>query len=406
MATRERRRLADSRRNLLTATLASARRSTPTPRDAITWRSDLPSNGIEEGVRWPSPRAPLGVGVNSVGGELETLMVLTEELLLEPTLEESLQLVTDAALDLVPADHSSVRLLDESGTRLLSGARSGVGSEHRPVRLDPHEGLAGWVLRNGERVHVEDVSSDPRFVDKDGQGFSISSVIVVPLVAPDMVVGVLSVSAASRSAFDDDDIVLVQLLANCCAPSVLRSRLRRLSVTDHQTQALNQRALFPRLRVEMDAAERTETPLSVLMLDLDHFKRVNDEHGHAAGDHVLSVFADRTRSSIRSRDILVRRGGEEFVVILPATASGDAVRVAERIRESLADDPITLPDGSACAQTVSVGVATWDREEDAERLERRADEAMYDSKRRGRNLVSVWRSSSPDTTLRTDDDDA
>jgi diguanylate cyclase (GGDEF)-like protein len=136
----------------------------------------------------------------------------------------------------------------------------------------------------------------------------------------------------------------------------------------------------------MAYARRTSTPLSFLLLDLDHFKRVNDAHGHAIGDAVLRHFADRVRERVRRADVLVRRGGEEFALVMPRTTEGEAQVIAERIQETLALTPFAIGDVSV-VQTVSIGVATWDGDESPEALERRADLAMYEAKDRGRNAV-------------------
>jgi len=328
---------------------------------------------------------------------IDTLLSLTEALLRETTLEAALQNVVDSVLDIVPATHASIRLLGQDGIKLMSGARAGAGTEAKPVTLRRGEGLGGWVIENAEPVHVADTKEDPRFVTKPGQGFSIRSIIIVPMFAPDMVVGNLGAVAPDPDIFEPSDLTMLQLVANCAAPAILRARLRRLAVTDHQTRALNQRALFPRLEKELGIARGLGRDLSILLMDLDHFKSVNDQHGHAAGDHVLRVAADRFRDTIRGGDVLVRRGGEEFVVIMANTERAGAVACAERIRAALADTPIEIDDDVTLTQTISIGVATWDGEETAEDLEHRADLAMYDAKRAGRNRVVVSEKESPDS---------
>jgi two-component system cell cycle response regulator len=125
----------------------------------------------------------------------------------------------------------------------------------------------------------------------------------------------------------------------------------------------------------------------VLLLDLDYFKQVNDSWGHQAGDDVLAIFADRARDQVRRKDVLVRRGGEEFVLIMPDTGREEAEHVAERIRSVMADEPIMLRGGEEIHQSVSIGVATWDGVELPVELEERADRAMYTAKEAGRNRV-------------------
>jgi diguanylate cyclase (GGDEF)-like protein len=151
--------------------------------------------------------------------------------------------------------------------------------------------------------------------------------------------------------------------------------------------AFRQSYLMPRLREELSRSARYASPISILFMDLDHFKRVNDEHGHAVGDRVLRAFADRVRQTVRVMDVLVRRGGEEFVLLLPNMGLADAVLAADRIRIALTEEPIEARADLLLPQTVSVGVATWDGAESAEQLEQRADAAMYAAKQAGRNQV-------------------
>ncbi len=316
------------------------------------------------------------------------LLRLTRALTADTSLEDSLHAVTDAALELVPGDHASIRLLDGVKASLLSGARSGKGAGEKPLVFRRNEGILGWVVEHKEPAFVGDARSDLRFVSHEGQGFKIQSLIAEPLWAGGDVIGVLSVSSPKREAFTEDDQLLVRLLANCSISPVEKARLRRLAVVDDLTLAFNHRYLSPRLREEIERVKRTGAPLSLLLMDLDHFKSVNDAHGHAVGDVVLRTFADRVRSSVRRLDVLVRRGGEEFVLLMPGTSSPEAKVIAERIQEALAAASV-VTDAGPVRQTVSTGLATWDGSESAEALERRADLAMYEAKRRGRNRVVV-----------------
>lgn len=318
---------------------------------------------------------------------LGVLLELTRVLAEETALERALQAVTDAAIELFPGHHCSVRMFDEKRAQLLSGARSGSGEDHHPITFRRGEGVVGWVADHNEVASIDDVHRDPRFVPAVKQGFEIGSIIALPLPSATEVVGVLAVTSPETGAFQGPDEMLVRLLANCVVPSLERARLERLAVTDHNTLAFNQRALWPRLAEELERSRHHVVPLSLLMMDLDRFKRVNDTFGHAAGDAVLRIFADRVREAVRRPDVLVRRGGEEFVLIMPNTERDQAATVAERIRQVVGDTPMDAGDDVHIPQTVSIGVATWDGHETAEKLEQRADEAMYDAKGAGRNRV-------------------
>ena len=320
--------------------------------------------------------------------DLLTLLKLTEELSDGRPLEEALRAITEATLVILPGDHASIRLVDASHTQLLTSARSGAGRDTQAVPMAVGQGISGWVLAHGEPALVADVHDDPRFLVAPGQGFAIGSLVATPLVSEGKTIGVLSVSSPEPNAFSQTDARMARLLANCSVPPVQRARLERLAITDDLTLAFNVRYLGTRLLEEMERARRSEATVSVLLMDLDHFKRVNDTYGHAAGDRVLRAFADRVRGDTRRIDVLVRRGGEELVLIMPAATKAQAMILAERIRAHAADEPIAIGEASV-VQTVSIGIATWDGKETPDALLVRADQAMYAAKEKGRNRIAV-----------------
>jgi two-component system cell cycle response regulator len=318
---------------------------------------------------------------------ISVLLRLTEALTSAASLEIALGAVTEAAIQLLPADHASVRLLDATHTTLLASARAGRGTSHPQVALRSGEGIAGWALETGQPVRVDDVRLDARFKPASGQGFAIRSMVAAPLCASGKVVGVLSASSPEAGAFAARDERLAQLLANCSVPPLERARLERLAMTDELTLAFNARYLRSQLARALEEG-RDEPGPSLLLIDLDDFKQVNDTLGHAAGDAVLRGFADRVRATVRQLDALVRRGGDEFALVMPATTREQARSVAERLRRILAEEPFDVG-GARVVQTVSIGVATWDGSESPESLEARADRALYAGKSRGRNVVDV-----------------
>lgn len=318
---------------------------------------------------------------------LEVLLALTRLLADERGLEDALQATTDAALSLLPCDHASLRLFDDARRELLSTARSGAGTDVPPAPFRSGEGVLGLVADTGKAALVEDASTDPRFTRRP-TGFPVGSLVAVPLVAGGQVVGVLSASSPTPRAFGERDRDLAQLLANCTVPAIETARLARLAITDDLTRAYNYRLLGPRLGEEVSRAARYGEPLSMLMMDLDHFKRVNDRYGHAVGDEVLRAFVDRVRAEVRQPDVLIRRGGEEFVLLMPSTTEADAQKVAERIRARVSSAPIETSNGPV-ELTVSIGVATWTPGEGPSELEARADAALYRAKKCGRDRVST-----------------
>ncbi len=169
------------------------------------------------------------------------------------------------------------------------------------------------------------------------------------------------------------------------------AQLEDLSVTDALTGLANRRRLMTRLEEEVQRARRFRTPLSVVMIDIDHFKQVNDTHGHAMGDEVLRNIGTLLKAGVRATDLAARYGGEELTLVLPHTDAPGAFLVAEGLRQKFADLEHHL-DGVSLNKTASMGVATRDGQTEvpsAEELLKHADEALYRAKQGGRNRVEV-----------------
>ena len=165
----------------------------------------------------------------------------------------------------------------------------------------------------------------------------------------------------------------------------IEKTLRDLAETDPLTKTFNRRSLFRFLEAEVDRALRYERPFSLILFDLDHFKAVNDTHGHETGDSVLVSFADLTRKKIRGSDIFCRYGGEEFLVIAPETDLSGACVLAERVRKGIEENP----HHKAGQVTVSAGAGMFREGEDGTSLLRRVDKALYAAKDKGRNRVEI-----------------
>ena len=167
------------------------------------------------------------------------------------------------------------------------------------------------------------------------------------------------------------------------------TKLVEMATQDFLTGLLNRRETFRRLDEELQRSRRLATPFSVLLLDLDHFKQVNDVHGHSAGDLVLQAVAAALRQGVRPYDLCCRYGGEEFLVILPETALEDAAGIAERLRRDIENLKITAAKETALQITASIGAAALLGHETIDQLIARADEAMYNAKSTGRNRVCL-----------------
>ena len=355
---------------------------------------ELPRSGwwfakIRHGHTGLSPAAGIRYSVGMLPEKviLSVLLDLTQRFTQDEPLEAVLQQVTDAALDLLPGDHASIRVFDELGKELLCGARSGKGASNRPLSFKRGEGILGWVVDHAWVAHVRDTLQDERFMKAEGQGFTVRSIIAVPLLSAGRSIGVLAVSSPAPNAFGAEDEALTLLLANCTVPLVERARLVRLALMDPLTGAYNERYLTSRLGDHLDQARQNGGPVSVALVDLDHLRRVNQLHGFGAGDQVLKAFAERARSFLRGTQRLVRRAGGTFAVLLPELEAGEGARLLESLRVDLEHGPLVVADTLPVVQTIAAGVAAWNGEETVEALIERAEATLREAKRQGGNRV-------------------
>lgn len=229
----------------------------------------------------------------------------------------------------------------------------------------------------------------------------LASVAIIPLMHRQHLFGSINLGSVDASRFTRahaaDFLAHLGVIASFCIENVVnRARLLRSGFTDVLTGWHNRRYLQVRIKEELARARRDGSHLVCLMLDIDHFKRVNDTWGHAAGDTVLRELANRIDVQVRASDVAARYGGEEFIVLLPDTDPKRAVKIAERIRKSVSASEYELPEGDSITITASIGVAGITPEKDAKDLKTmadsliaRADVALYRAKSAGRDRVAV-----------------
>jgi diguanylate cyclase (GGDEF)-like protein len=298
--------------------------------------------------------------------------------------------IAELICQMIGAKSCSVMLLDADRKRLLAKAAYGLRTERmHTLSFAIGEGVAGWVVERGESALINDVSKDPRFVTLTANQTPIQSMVCVPLVARGERVGVVTATSEEANAFHPDDLEIVRFISTTIALDIENVRLHRVAVTDPLTGAYNREFLHQRLPQEIEAAIDRDRPLSVALVDVDHFKAVNDAYGHGIGDVVLAEVARRLRGAIRGGDLLVRYGGEEFLTVLPKADAGRAWEVGERMRQRVCERAFDVGDGLALLLRISVGIAQWRMGETMPDLIERADVAMYGAKQRGRNRVEV-----------------
>jgi two-component system cell cycle response regulator len=237
------------------------------------------------------------------------------------------------------------------------------------------------------------VVGDPLVIGIEDDAASTTEMGPAPQLFPISLVNleVGRLALAPRSPLDHQDqalmSVVVRELGGPIRITSLVEEAQRLATVDPLTGLLNRRAFLGSLDLELERSRRLGYPVSVLLVDIDHFKQLNDRHGHAFGDAVLASFGGALLRHLRKVDLVARWGGEEFVATLSGTDVRGAETVAERLRAAVAAIELRTPDGTKVGVTASFGVATWNRSEGRDSLIDRADRAMYEAKHGGRNRV-------------------
>jgi len=262
--------------------------------------------------------------------------------------------------------------------------------------------LIGEQLRPEQiRTHIERKRFEPRRMGSSGG--RLKSHISLPLINEGKVLGCASLNSETPNAFDAQALQFFSLIAYQTTSSMKASQvissMKDMAVYDTLTRLYNRSHLNQVLEAEFKKALIEKHPLSVIMVDIDHFKAINDRYGHDEGDRFLVHVASLLKASLRKHDIVARFGGEEFVVVLPRTIMKDALVIAERIRRSAEGTPLAVGKEEVHL-TVSLGIAAipavWP--ESKEELIKFADTALYEAKGKGRNRVCFYVSTNPPST--------
>lgn len=282
-----------------------------------------------------------------------------------------------------------IMLYSQETQRLVAKSVSaGNGGTTPEFTIAPGEGVAGKVFTTGESAWIPDVGSSPDFLHYKGIRTDVRSFMCVPLVSKGKNVGVLMLNHPEPNAFEPDLLPMMRVLASYLAIAIENAEMFRLvkslAEKDSLTLLYNHGAFHEKLAIELERANRYIRPVAVIMLDLDHFKEINDRYGHTTGDRVLSLVAGVLGAHLRKTDIAARYGGDEFAVILPETDLSSAAVIAERIAEGISSVRLDIGRGSVISFTASIGYASCghDAPGRGEILDT-ADRLMFESKRRG-----------------------
>jgi diguanylate cyclase (GGDEF)-like protein len=305
-----------------------------------------------------------------------------------------------AAREIASFDLAAVTIYDDSSkSHEVVAAKSSDGEidDLVGVRFVHNAGLVSMVVQNRCPLPYRgELEAGPKVIlTKRLPWPSHPSLLVLPLLIHDRALGTLILGAKRRHAFGDSVRPTLEVLASHLAVSLSNARmvhkLETMATTDGLTGLSNKRAMLEAAALKIAAAARFDRKLSVIVADLDHFKKVNDTYGHDVGDVVICGLGEILKRQKRTTDVVARFGGEEFVVLCEQTDEKGAMLLGDRIREELAKTTFRTTKG-ALSVTCSIGICTFpEAGRDWETLFKAADDALYVSKRSGRNRCTAWR---------------
>jgi diguanylate cyclase (GGDEF)-like protein len=313
-------------------------------------------------------------------------------------LQKILQTIMEKISELLQPDTWSLLMVDESAQELYFEIAIGRGAEKlKDVRLKLGEGIAGWVAKHEESVLVEDVRSDIRFSPRSDEFTqpNTHSVLCVPIRGREQVLGVIELAnCLGKQSFSEEHIPTLKSLADYAALALENARhiqrMHELTIMDDCTALYNARHLNFVLDAEIYRSTRYGYEFSLIFFDLDHFKQVNDVHGHLVGSKLLWMIGDVLKSNLRLIDYAFRYGGDEFVIILPQTPKESALIVLRRLKDLLNSKVFFREENLNIKVTASFGVAAFPADGRTHReILRMADEAMYLVKKTTRDSIAL-----------------
>ncbi|HEV2963821.1 MAG TPA: sensor domain-containing diguanylate cyclase [Candidatus Angelobacter sp.] len=318
--------------------------------------------------------------------QLEAINAVARQTTAVLDLDELLTVVCRLILEWFRIDHVAVLLVEGEGLRVRAYEGKLTPNVDMGTHLAPGVGLASQALAQGKSLIENDVNAVKTYVP----GFlETQSEMCVPLIFFGEKLGVLALDRASHDAFDQDEIQPLESVADICAAAIQNAnyfeRMKQLAYVDGLTGIFNRRYFEMRIAEELERASRFMGRMSVIMVDIDHFKRLNDEFGHLLGDEVLRGVSNILKQQLRKVDMVCRYGGEEFAIVVPETTGANTLVVAEKLRRQIETHPFP---GVPRPVTISCGVADYPSQGSTrDELVAAADSALYQAKQAGRNRV-------------------
>jgi diguanylate cyclase (GGDEF)-like protein len=331
-------------------------------------------------------------------GEVAIFQELGKALTSSLQLDQVLSTIMEKIDQFLRPDNWSLLLLDESKQELYFELAIGKASQSlKDVRIKMGQGIAGWVAQHGEAVVVPDVSKDTRFFGKvdEKTKMETQSIVAVPVKFRDTCLGVIElINCYGKEGFQERDLKLLEALADFAAIALENARhvkrIHELTITDDCTSLYNARHMTFILDTEIYRSKRYNYEFSLVFIDLDHFKQVNDTHGHLVGSRLLGEIGEALKTHCRLIDFAFRYGGDEFVILLPQTSKDNALNVARRLHRLVRDTVWLEKEGLNIHVTASIGVAAYPQDSRTkEGVMHLADEAMYLVKNTNRDSVAA-----------------
>ena len=305
----------------------------------------------------------------------------------------SLEQISSVLVDRLPSvfsiDYFTLFLYDQDKRKLNLMCHNHPEIESSfSISLSSSPIMEATVLR-GQYIREQDFSTSSYYRGADNPLFKKGYFVSIPLMIEKEIVGLLNINDVGQDSFDVGDLDFIlnlsEFIAMSISNAVLYEQTSKLAVTDGLTGITNRPSVEKSLRIEFERSKRYNSPLSLILLDVDHFKDVNDTYGHQKGDEILIAFAALLKKACRTNDIAARYGGEEFLMILPQSNAQGAFKIAERVREEIMKISFTGNE-SNFAVTVSCGVAEFNKDyESINKLIAAVDQALYEAKNGGRN---------------------
>lgn len=315
-------------------------------------------------------------------------------------LKRLIQIILAKAIQTIGAERGSLMLYDSTTEELVVKVVYGLPDKEIEEKINEGlfectkikigEGIAGEAFAHKKAIITNLGSNDPRFVQAELS--NVNSLLCLPLIVKDEAIGVINISnKKDRHLFNQDDLDFMGALANQAAIAISNAQLYKLAITDSLTKLYIKRHFEYLLENELRRCHRYKHDMTLLMMDIDNFKSINDSYGHQTGDEMLKCIAEVILTTVRKIDMPCRFGGEEFVVILPETKKENSKKIAERLRKKIANIIIKSKDGQEVSPTISIGIASYpvDSENKTDLIEF-ADKALYFSKNSGKNCVSEY----------------